>query len=79
MCLAVPMRVIEIKGQEALVELEGIRRSARLDLVARRPVPGDYLIIHAGFAIHVLDQEQAEENLRLMHDMAAGLDRTQAT
>jgi|FLOH01.1.fsa_nt_gi hydrogenase expression/formation protein HypC len=75
MCLAVPMRVCEISDWAALVELEGIQREVRLDIVDRRPLVGDYVIIHAGFAIHTLEPEEAATNLRLMREMADGLDR----
>ena len=62
MCLAVPMRVIAVKGVEndfttqqlGVVEAQGIEKEVRLDLVDRWPQIGDYLIIHAGFAIHTL-------------------------
>jgi len=81
MCLAIPMQVIEIRGnaddflseQVAVVEADGIRRETRLDIVDRWPQVGDYLIIHAGFAIHTLDSTEAEINLQLMREMAAGL------
>ncbi len=77
MCLAVPMRVITVKGEEnnftvpqvAIVEAQGIEKEVRLDLVDRWPQIGDYLIIHAGFAIHTLDAEEAEKNLRLLQEM----------
>ncbi|MBC8208177.1 MAG: HypC/HybG/HupF family hydrogenase formation chaperone [Desulfobulbaceae bacterium] len=74
MCLAVPMQVREINDWSAVVELEGIQREVRLDIVDRRPVVGDYVIVHAGFAIHTLDAEEAKTNLRLMQEMADGLD-----
>ncbi len=78
MCLAIPMQVIEIKGggdslldpPVAVVESDGIIKEVRLDLVDRSPGVGDYLIIHAGFAIHCLDAAEAEINLRLMREMA---------
>ena len=78
MCLAVPMKVLEIEGspddflsgQVAVVDVDGIRKETRLDIVDRWPEIGDYLIIHAGFAIHTLDPQEAETNIRLMHEMA---------
>ena len=81
MCLAVPMRVIAVKGIEndysipqiGIVEAQGIEKQVRLDLVDRWPEIGDYLIIHAGFAIHTLDAAEAETNLRLLREMAAGV------
>ena len=81
MCLAIPMKVIEINGGSdsltdppvAVVEADGIRRQARLDLVDRMPEEGDYLIIHAGFAINCLDAAEAERSLELMREMGEAL------
>ena len=81
MCLAVPMRVVAVKGQEddfftpqiGVVEAEGIEKEVRLDLVDRWPQVGDYLIVHAGFAIHTLDETEAEKNLKLLKEMAQGV------
>lgn len=72
------MKVIEIQGspddflsgQIAVVDADGIRKETRLDVVDRWPDIGDYLIIHAGFAIHTLEAKEAEINLRLMREMA---------
>ena len=84
MCIALPMRVIEIKEAMALsgsplavVEADGLHKTVHLDLVDRMPEVGDYLIIHAGFALHCLDAASAEENLRLMQEMAAQLDKAE--
>ncbi len=87
MCLAVPMKVLEIQGdpddflsgQIAVVEIDGIKKETRLDIVDRWPVVGDYLIIHAGFAIHTLDPEEAETNIRLMHEMAEKVETLEGT
>ena len=81
MCLAIPMRVMEIKGepgdplmpQVAVVDADGMTREVRLDLTDRPAVVGDYLIVHAGFAIHTLSEEDALINLQLMREMAAGV------
>jgi hydrogenase expression/formation protein HypC len=81
MCLAIPMRVIEIiddptglfGAQSALVDADGISREVRLDLVDRPPKPGDYLIVHAGFAVNTLSEEDALYNLELMREMAEGV------
>ena len=62
MCLAVPLRIAEIDGKNAVGEREGIRRSIRLDFI-RNPQVGDYVIVHAGFAIERLTEEQALEDL----------------
>ncbi|MCF8055046.1 MAG: HypC/HybG/HupF family hydrogenase formation chaperone [Desulfocapsa sp.] len=87
MCLAVPMKVLEIEGspddflsgQIAVVDADGIRKETRLDVVDRWPEIGDYLIIHAGFAIHTLDPEEAKTNIRLMHEMVEKVEGLEAT
>ena len=76
------MQVIEIRGGTdsladppvAVVDADGIRKEVRLDLLDRLPDAGDYLIIHAGFAINCLDEQEAETSLRLMREMAAAMD-----
>ena len=68
MCLAIPMRVIEIKGQEAIAEIGGIKRKANIQLVENVKV-GDYLIVHAGFAIEKLDEEDAKETIAMFQEM----------
>lgn len=76
MCLAVPMRVISISDTDSLfgaktvmVEAGGIRQEVRLDIVDVPPRIGDYVIVHAGFAIRTLPPEEAKENLRLISEM----------
>ncbi|MBM2825243.1 MAG: hydrogenase assembly chaperone hypC/hupF [Dehalococcoidales bacterium] len=69
MCLAVPVRVLAINGVEASVELGGVVRSANLMLVPDTQV-GDYILLHAGFAIQKLDEAEAEETIRLLTEMA---------
>ena len=65
MCLAVPMRVVEIKGNTALVEQGGVSKEVRIDFLDGVK-PGDYILIHAGFAIERIRPDQAEETLRLI-------------
>ncbi len=82
MCLAVPMKVIELTGdpddiasdRTAVVATDGIQKKVRLDIVDRWPGIGEYVIIHAGFAIHTLAAEEGENNLKLIQAMAEGLD-----
>lgn len=62
MCLAVPLKIVEINGKDAIGERHGIRRNIRLDFIADAK-PGDYVIVHAGFAIEKLNAEQAEANM----------------
>ena len=81
MCLAIPMRVTKIEGnpddfstsQIATVDADGISRDIRLDVVDRWPELGDYVIVHAGFAIHTLEAAEAEANIRLLRELAAGM------
>ena len=58
MCLAVPLKIVEIDGLDAVGEVEGLRRRMRLDFI-REPKVGEYVIVHAGFAIERLPEKQA--------------------
>lgn len=73
MCLAVPGRVIEIDGTTARVDFGGVTREANLTLVPEASVDS-YVLVHAGFAIQVLNEEEAEETLGLFRDLARALD-----
>ena len=59
MCLAVPLRIVEINGQDAVGARDGIRRPIRLDLI-KEPKLGDYVMVHAGFAIERVEPEEAQ-------------------
>jgi len=72
MCLAIPLKLIEIDGMEATAEAAGIRRRVRVDFI-REPRVGDYVIVHAGFAIERLDETQALENLRAIQEVTDAL------
>jgi len=65
MCLAVPVKVVEIEGNRGTVDVAGNRRSASLVLVPQVQV-GDYVLLHAGFAITVLEEADALESLKLL-------------
>ena len=69
MCLAVPLKMIERNGNDAVGEVDGIKRRFRADFVPNAKV-GDYVIVHAGFAIERLDEKQAEENLEAIREVA---------
>ena len=68
MCLAVPVRVIEIEGQVGRVELGGVLRDISLALTPEAQL-GDYVLVHTGFAISVLDEEEAQESLKLFAEL----------
>ncbi len=69
MCVAAPMKVIEIDGNCIRAELAGVTKEARLDVIDERPELGDYVIIHAGFALHRIDPEEAKITLALWKEM----------
>ncbi|MDY6836830.1 MAG: HypC/HybG/HupF family hydrogenase formation chaperone [Thermodesulfobacteriota bacterium] len=69
MCVAAPMKVIEVEGDTIRAELAGVTKDARLDIVDERPEVGDYVIIHAGFALHRIDPEEARITLELWKEM----------
>ena len=68
MCLGIPMRIVEKEGDQGIVETGGVKREVSLQLVEGVKV-GDYVIVHAGFAIQKLDEREAEETLRLLREM----------
>jgi len=69
MCLAVPGEVKSVEGHMATVDFGGVKRTANLSLVDAKV--GDYVIVHAGYAIQVLDKEEAEKTLDLFREMLA--------
>ncbi len=68
MCLAIPAKVISVNGLSALVTIEDVEYSASLMLLDNVG-PGDFIMLHAGFAIEKVDPEEAEETLRLLNEM----------
>jgi hydrogenase expression/formation protein HypC len=68
MCLAVPTRIVQVEGQEAEAEIGGVLRTISLAFAPEVRV-GDYVLVHAGFAISVLDEDSAQESLRLLEEV----------
>ncbi len=68
MCLAIPLKVMEVSGEKAIVEIEGVRREVSIMLVPDIKA-GEYAIVHAGFAIGKLDEKEALENLQLIRNI----------
>jgi hydrogenase expression/formation protein HypC len=62
------MEVTKIEDMVADVELTGVTRQVRLDIIDHAPEVGDYVIVHAGFALRRLDREEAMETLKLFQD-----------
>jgi hydrogenase expression/formation protein HypC len=67
MCLAIPMKVLKIDGDRAVVSSGGIQRTIGINFL-KNPKIGDYVIVHAGFAIEKLDTVKAEETLKLLQE-----------
>jgi hydrogenase expression/formation protein HypC len=63
------MQVVSIDGDDIVAEVDGVRRSASLMMLGDEVKVGDFLIIHAGFAISKLDEEEARETIRLMKEV----------
>ena len=69
MCLAIPTRVIQIEDTIATIDVHGARRDISLLLMPDEVKVGDYVLVHAGFAIQRVDQDIAEESLRLLTEV----------
>ncbi|MDH3365204.1 MAG: HypC/HybG/HupF family hydrogenase formation chaperone [Thermoplasmata archaeon] len=69
MCLAVPAEIKSIDGTTAKVDFGGVMRQVNLSLVNAKV--GDFVIVHAGYAIEVLDKEEAEKTLQLFRELLA--------
>jgi hydrogenase expression/formation protein HypC len=69
MCLAIPALIKSIEGNEADVEIGGISRRISLWLTPEAKV-GDYALLHTGYAINIIDQEEAAETLKIFEEMA---------
>ncbi|MCX6277265.1 MAG: HypC/HybG/HupF family hydrogenase formation chaperone [Bacteroidetes bacterium] len=69
MCLAIPAKVISVDGATALLTIEDVEYRASI-LLLDDVNPGDYVMLHAGFAIQKVDAEEAAETLRLLNEVA---------
>jgi hydrogenase expression/formation protein HypC len=70
MCLALPMRIVAIDGALATIAAEGLEQRASIMLVPDAVV-GDYVLVHAGFAISVIDEAEANETFDLLREIGA--------
>ena len=78
MCLAIPAKVKSIEGVEAEVEVGGVSRKASIMLTPEAKV-GDYVLLHTGYAINVIDEEEAQETLKIFQEIAEAEDRDSPT
>jgi hydrogenase expression/formation protein HypC len=69
MCLAIPALIKSISGQQAVADVEGVTRDISLQLTPEAKV-GDYVLLHTGYAISIIDPEEAAETLELLREMA---------
>ncbi len=70
MCLAIPSRIVEIDGDMGTVDVDGVKREVSL-LMIEEPQIGDYVIVHAGFAIKKIDELVAYETLQILRETLA--------
>ena len=73
MCLAIPAKILSLDGDEGDVELGGVTRRVSLQLVPEATV-GDYVLLHTGYAISLVDEAEAEETLKLFRDLAESME-----
>lgn len=74
MCLAIPSKVVELLDNDmAIVDTMGVKRRVSLMLLDKKPNIGDYVLLHVGFAIEILSEEDALESLKLFEE-AIGCD-----
>jgi hydrogenase expression/formation protein HypC len=70
MCLAIPSKIVKIEDGIGIIDVDGVQRRTSLLLVEDAMV-GDYVIVHAGFALHKIDEVDAKESLRILKEAAA--------
>jgi hydrogenase expression/formation protein HypC len=74
MCLAIPSKIVEIKDGLGIIDVDGVIRKVSL-LLLEDPKVGEYVIVHAGFAIHKIDESAALESLTLLREALTLADR----
>ncbi|MCP8308257.1 MAG: HypC/HybG/HupF family hydrogenase formation chaperone [archaeon] len=67
MCLGVPGKLVKIVGTKGIVSFGGAKREVDLSLI-EKPIIGEYVIVHAGFAIEKIDEAEAKETIRLLRE-----------
>ena len=69
MCLAVPMKVVSSKDGVGIAEMAGVKKEISFMMLPEAKI-GDYVIVHAGFAIQILNEDEAQKTLALFREMA---------
>ena len=70
MCLAIPVKIVSTEGDEAEAEIGGVRRRVSIAFTPEAKV-GDYVLLHTGYAIGVVDEAEAQETLKLLEEIAS--------
>ena len=68
MCLGIPLKIIELDGKLALAEMNGVKKKIRVDLLPHIKL-GDYVMVHAGFALEKIEKQQAEETMEAILEL----------
>ena len=76
MCLAIPSKITKIENNMATIDVDGVQREASLLLLEDASV-GEYVIVHAGFAIQKIDEAAAQETLRFLREAAELVEKKQ--
>ena len=71
MCLAVPMRVLEKRDERGVVEIGGVRKEIMLTLTPEAKA-GDFVVVHAGYALAVVDKDEAQITMQLLREIGRG-------
>jgi hydrogenase expression/formation protein HypC len=79
MCIAVPMRVVSIEGGGCCCEAMGVHREVRLDLLDTAVDVGDFVLVHAGYALHAITETEARATWDLCDEITSALDRAEAS
>ncbi|PIP36741.1 MAG: HypC/HybG/HupF family hydrogenase formation chaperone [Desulfobacterales bacterium CG07_land_8_20_14_0_80_52_14] len=74
MCLAIPSKIVSIEHEMAVLDVDGVKRKASLLLLEDACV-GDYVIVHAGFAIQKIDEQAARETVELLRESLARIEQ----
>jgi len=67
MCLAIPGKIVKIDGDQGEIDFGGVMKTANVSMVEAKV--GDWAVVHAGFAIEIMDEEEAQETLKLWNDV----------
>ncbi|WP_456485471.1 HypC/HybG/HupF family hydrogenase formation chaperone [Hydrogenimonas sp.] len=76
MCLSIPSKVVEVNEEErtAIVDTMGVKRKASIEFIADEVKVGDYVLIHIGYAMNIIDEEYAQESLKLYQEIIESIE-----